>query len=256
MELPQARFHCGCKLPDFAISMLQASHRAVVRGPAFVRQLARLIHADVPPPESSLSDRLSQWLDWKHALALSGALDGHSSAVASDVAGVQVTSQDDCARSRSSQVEAIAADAAMDVTVPSRGRKLPLNEHGNEVIDYAVFRQRYLARQRAMQSVTGDLRGRLRDRLAAQSVTMARLAEVDAAMELALSPREQTLLAKVPVVLASHFENLHQAALASGSTASSMWLTVFRQDMRGVLLAELDLRFQPVEALLAALRTC
>ena len=35
---------------------------------------------------------------------------------------------------------------------------------------------------------------------------------------------------------------------------ASAWLDAFREDMHAVLLAELDLRFQPVEGLLAALR--
>ncbi|WP_287814619.1 DUF3348 family protein, partial [Achromobacter sp.] len=33
------------------------------------------------------------------------------------------------------------------------------------------------------------------------------------------------------------------------------WLETFRKDMRSVLLAELDVRLQPVEGLLATLRT-
>lgn len=33
------------------------------------------------------------------------------------------------------------------------------------------------------------------------------------------------------------------------------WLDVFRKDMQSVLLAELDVRFHPIEGLLAALRT-
>ena len=33
-----------------------------------------------------------------------------------------------------------------------------------------------------------------------------------------------------------------------------LWLTTFRKDMRSVLLAELDIRLQPIEGLLAALR--
>ncbi len=32
------------------------------------------------------------------------------------------------------------------------------------------------------------------------------------------------------------------------------WLAVFQNDMQSVLRAELDIRFQPVEGLLAALR--
>lgn len=50
-----------------------------------------------------------------------------------------------------------------------------------------------------------------------------------------------------------------QQASAAAGTASPVtpgaWLDVFRKDMRSVLLAELDVRLQPVEGLLAALRT-
>jgi hypothetical protein len=101
---------------------------------------------------------------------------------------------------------------------------------------------------------------------------MARLAVVDAVMERALSERERNLLATVPVLLAGHFERLRaaeQATLAAaesaddaGSSAANnpaaltpgAWLNVFRKDMQSVLLAELDVRLQPVEGLLAALR--
>lgn len=48
------------------------------------------------------------------------------------------------------------------------------------------------------------------------------------------------------------------APVAPGTAAPvtpGAWLDVFRKDMRSVLLAELDVRLQPVEGLLAALRT-
>lgn len=44
-----------------------------------------------------------------------------------------------------------------------------------------------------------------------------------------------------------------RARLAQASAPDS-WLDTFRKDMQSVLLAELDLRFQPVGGLLAALR--
>jgi hypothetical protein len=115
--------------------------------------------------------------------------------------------------------------------------------------------------QWARLAPTGDLRGRLRDRLARQSAELARLAEVDAAMELALSPREQRLLAAVPALLEARFERLRQEAAGQmpdepPAAASGAWLEAFRRDMQSVLLAELDVRFLPVEGLLAALRTC
>ncbi|MBZ3931491.1 hypothetical protein Xmer_07715, partial [Xanthomonas campestris pv. merremiae] len=130
--------------------------------------------------------------------------------------------------------------------------------------DFAPFRQHYLAMQRAMRTATGDLRGRLRDLLALVSTDMARLAEVDAVMELTLSPREQSLLNTVPSLLGAHFERLRDAAQAQHRPTDDEaapravpdgWLDVFRKDMQSVLLAELDVRFHPIEGLLAALRT-
>ena len=133
------------------------------------------------------------------------------------------------------------------------------------MVDYTVFRQRYLAMQRSIQAATGNLRGRLRDMLDQSTADMARLAAVDAVMERALSPREQTLLATVPALLGEHFARLRQAdqktlvdAQITEDTpamAPGAWLDVFRKDMQSVLLAELDVRFQPVEGLLAVLRT-
>jgi hypothetical protein len=133
------------------------------------------------------------------------------------------------------------------------------------VVDYAVFRQQYQSIQQTMDTDIGNLRGRLRAMLAARTPAMARLAVVDAIMERALSPRERNLLAGVPGMLAGHFDRLRlaeQASLADADAAgesaavkAGTWQNVFRKDMQSVLLAELDVRFQPVEGLLAALRT-
>lgn len=45
------------------------------------------------------------------------------------------------------------------------------------------------------------------------------------------------------------------AAKPAAPGAQNAWLAGFRKDMQSVLLAELEIRFQPVEGLLAALRT-
>ena len=234
--------------------MVQAPQRTSFRGPTFIRLLARLTDVDVSPSRQSLSDRLGQWLDWTHAVALSTSLDGKPSAVGSDVPTFGSAEENECARVRASLASTIAGDRAF------------AKEGGaNEAADYSVFRQRYLAIQRSMQAATGNLRGRLRDMLAQRTVDMARLAAVDAVMERALGSREHTLLAHVPVLLGDHFERLRQAEqkmLADAQVskdapaiAPGAWLDVFRKDVQSVLLAELDVRFHPVEGLLAELRT-
>lgn len=144
---------------------------------------------------------------------------------------------------RTKLVEAIQAE--IDLSPPRN----PAPADAELPPGFAPYRQHYLNQQRAMQTASGRLRGRLRDMLARQSPAKARLAEVDAVMEATLSPREHSLLAKVPVLLGVHFERLRDAG------SDDAWLEVFRRDMQSLLLAELDLRFQPIEGLLAALRT-
>jgi Protein of unknown function (DUF3348) len=246
--------------------MVQAPQRSSVRGPTFIRLLARLTDVDVSPSRQSLSDRLGQWLDWTHAVVLSTALDGEPSEMDADVPTSGSAEEDECTRVRTSLAHAIAGERAF-ATARQRGVEHTSAEEGgmHEAVDYSVFRQRYLAIQRKIQAATGNLRGRLRDTLAQRTVDMARLAAVDAAMERALSPREQTLFAHVPALLGEHFERLRQAeqkTLAepqasedTSEVAPGAWLDVFRKDVQNVLLAELDVRFQPVEGLLAALRT-
>lgn len=227
--------------------MLQAQQRAPFGGPAFIRLLTRLAHADVSPSSRSLNGQLSQWFDWKHALALSTALDGRPAVTQGDDAPMPDNDAAECARVRDALVGAIRDDPTL-ATHGVQSALLPSSD--DAPADFTPFRHCYRARQRAMQAATGRLRGRLRDALAQTSPEMAHLAEVDAVMELALSPREHSLLATVPDLLGRRFEHLREAGPASRG-----WLDTFRRDMQGVLLAELDVRFQPVEGLLAALRT-
>lgn len=247
--------------------MAKASPRAPLSGPAFIRLLARLTDAHVAQSNHALADRLSQWIDWTRAVAVSKALDGKLPEIDA-LPETRRLDTEACARVRTGlatssvvELDAVLARARRD----ARSAAADVDAAAAPpALDYAPFRQHYLAMQRAMRTATGDLRGRLRDMLALESAPMARLAEVDAVMELTLSPREQTLLNHVPNLLGAHFERLRDAAQAQNAAPdgeaapralSDGWLDVFRKDMQSVLLAELDVRFHPIEGLLAALRT-
>ncbi|MFM0686171.1 DUF3348 domain-containing protein [Paraburkholderia strydomiana] len=300
--------------------MLQALQRTAPSGPALIRLLARFADADVPEPRQSLSDRLSQWLGWTDAIALSSALTGAPPSVPATARAFGSAEEAECARVRASLVKTITGDSAF---AAARRRGAGYVEPQAVPVDYALFRQRYQAMQQSMETGVGNLRGRLRALLAAKTPAMGRLALLDAVMERALGERERNLLASVPVLLAGHFERLREAAqqaqdqepapalddgtqadgaasraastaagnaaaAAAGSSAAegsveakahvqaqpqpqapaldaaptpaqavapNAWLDVFRKDMQSVLLAELDVRLQPVEGLLAALRT-
>jgi hypothetical protein len=246
--------------------MLQAPQRHALSGPALVRLLARLAEADVAESRQSLADRLSQWLGWTDAIALSSALDGKPPAVAGGARAFGRAEEDECTRVRRSLVSAIASDSVLAGSrrrglAPSSAQRFVPPVAVDTQTEYAVFRQRYLALQQSMETAIGALRGRLRALLATQAPALARLAVVDAVMERALGERERTLLGAVPGLLGGHFERLREGekrrlAEAQAQAESDAWLDVFRKDLQSVLLAELDVRFQPVEGLLAALRAC
>jgi len=222
------------------------SRRTGVTGSTLVRLLARLADNDVPESKQAFADRLSQWLGWTDAISLSAALSGSPAAARSGAAADASTERAQCARVRSAAASAIAEDmrgAAMDTDTTT---------------GFSPWRQRYLARQQAMATSIGALRGRLRETLAARSPAMARLAAVDAVMEQVLGAHEHRLLATVPALLEKHFKRLRPADPAPDApdhpeVQPRAWLDVFGQDMQSVLLAELDIRLQPVEGLLEAL---
>ncbi|WP_043957818.1 DUF3348 domain-containing protein [Lysobacter sp. A03] len=236
--------------------------RTPIQGPAFIRLLASLTSAPLAAGDASLSGHLSEWLDWTRAVALSKALDARLSA--NDVAPSAFTggaAPEECARVRAVLVKAIHAMAEPGWT-PQRNAVSAPKDDPLAPVEFPQFRERYRDLQQSMQAEVGRLRGHLRDLLAAGSVDMARLAEVDAVMEMTLTPREHALLGSVPALLGEHFERLRDAALDSRdpphpstpTPEDAPWLDRFRHDMGDVLLAELDIRFQPVEGLLTVLR--
>ncbi|WP_321901024.1 DUF3348 domain-containing protein [Paraburkholderia tropica] len=281
--------------------------RTSLSGPALVRILARFGETEVLASEQPLADRLSQWLGWTDAIALSTVLSAPAASMAA-AAGARTNGADEAQRGlelRSALSKAIACDALLAPAKRAlRGAALAqaraqVPETPEMDADFALYRQCYLALQQKMESDIGDLRTRLRSRLAVQSAPMAKLATLDAAMERSLAARERSLLGTVPGLLGAHFERLRKAARAAqaeleaqadatkqaeaptqaptaapaatpaadtpagaaaqspadrGAPGPQAWLDTFRKDMQSVLLAELDVRFQPVEGLIAALR--
>ncbi|KUZ69445.1 hypothetical protein WI38_16705 [Burkholderia ubonensis] len=253
--------------------MVQAPQRTALSGPTLVRLLARLADADVPESRQTLADRLSQWLGWTDAISLSSALNGSPPAVAAG--GARPAGGDaerECARVRHALAQAMMVARPAGASRRNGARQAPPAGGTADYADYADFRQRYLTLQQEMETAIGNLRGRLRVALAASTPGMARLATLDAIMERVLGARERSLLATVPALLGTHFERLRaaeQQALADAqdpqhrenpqdpehpAVTPGAWLDVFRKDMQSVLLAELEIRFQTVDGLLAALR--
>ena len=259
--------------------MQVSQRRTDFTGPALIRLLARLTEVEVPESPQAFADRLSQWLGWTDAIALSTALNGGPSTATAPSADARVSpaqaAEGECARVRASLAKAIAEDsvfAPLPVRTPTGKAgappmppQAPAADAAGSKPDFAPYRLRYQARQQGMDAAIGPLREKLRARLAAHpSAALARLAAIDAVMEQALGEQERRLLAGLPALLEKYFERLrrqHEAEQAQNpdspdnSTTAAPWLPRFGKDVQSVLLAELELRYQPVEGLLQALRT-
>lgn len=226
--------------------MAHAPRRTDVTGSALVRLLGRLAEAGAPASNQVFPERLSQWLGWADAISLHAALGG----AAVPAAGTA----DSPAATSSPGVAALAAESRrLHATLRQAidGAEPPAGEHGHaDAADIAPLRRLYRSHQQAMESAIGPLRARLRTALAAQSAAGARLAEVDAVMTQVLAPQERRLLATVPGLLAPRLRRLATSHADAGPAA---WRPLFQQELQAVLRAELDIRFQPILGLLAAL---
>ena len=236
--------------------MAHVPQRTGFNGSALVRLLSRLTDGDIRESEQASADRLSQWFGWTDAISLSAALNGTPASLPPAPRGSVRADESECARVRAALAQAIAEDSSF---APAKARAATADAQTPP--DFAPMRQRYLARQQAMETAIGPLRGRLRARLAAGSHDMARLAAVDVVMEQVLGARERSLLASVPAALEKRFARLRKArqdeetgAEDNAAGGHADWLAVFRKDIQDVLQAELDFRFQPVDGLLEALR--
>jgi Protein of unknown function (DUF3348) len=238
--------------------MAHVPQRTGFNGSALVRLLSRLTDGDIRESEQASADRLSLWFGWTDAISLSAALNGTPASLPPAPRGSVRADESECARVRAALAQAIAEDGSF---APAKARAAAATADAETPPDFAPMRQRYLARQQAMETAIGPLRGRLRARLAAGSHDMARLAAVDVVMEQVLGARERSLLASVPAALEKRFARLRKArqdeetgAEDNAAGGHADWLAVFRKDIQDVLQAELDFRFQPVDGLLEALR--
>ncbi len=236
-------------------SLARDVRRTPLTGSAFIRALASLNDHSVPAAPDAFAQRLAHWFDWTHAFSLSAALgDSCAPPHVPGFGGQGALNADEreCARVRAALAKVIAEAPAGGATPRRVNRPLAVAVAAVEApVDFATHRQRYTACQLAMETQIVPLRRRLRSSLADRSPALAKLAELDIVMEQVVGAQERALLATVGARLEPRYDQL-RGPQADGPPGP--WLERFRQEMRGLLLAELDLRLQPVEGLLEACR--
>jgi len=248
--------------------MAQSSPPTLRHRSALVRVLGDLTPTAVPESNQPFAERLGLWLDFKDGLALFAVLQGDATAAAEGPSAAPPAQSAALwkafARVRDALTESIAKmDVSPAGTAPMQPATPP-PASANGAADFAPYRQYYRDQQRDMAASIASLRATVCAALSRQSPSLKQLAALDAVLDKALLTRESSLLATIPGLLAKRFEqryDAHRAALEKTQTPDAPdqwlqpgnWLALFCEEMRAALLAELELRLQPVKGLIAAL---
>lgn len=220
---------------------------------ALVRQLARWLPPGADAPRQDVAERLGQWLNVKEAIALHTA---QATVAAAGVAAARrarpVAPAGDLHAALQAELQRVRGVLGQSITTRDPGHQPDPNDLDTE---FAFFHQRLIDQQRRMELSVDALRGHVRQRLAQSTPQHAQLAVLDEQMEQLFGGREQRLLTGLPAFLKARYQALRRQAAASDPPQDLAWLRSFEAEFEQTLLAELDLRLQPVTGLIESLDT-
>lgn len=211
---------------------LRPAPRARFNRSPLVRCLEGLGLNEGPDAGPTLAEHLGQWLDWRDAIALFEALQGADGSAVTAPQRASGSAAADRLASLRGEADRVRHSLARDITEDGAWG------------DHGAGRTQHAAWQRSMEAQVAALRARVRAAASAASPELARLATLDGLMERALAVRERQLLSNVPVLL--------EAGGGGRSAEADQATGIDTRTWQRTLLAELELRLQPVEGLLEA----
>lgn len=223
---------------------------------------------DVAASRQDVAERLGLWLDVFDGITLHAAHQSIKTLDEDKPSDAPLTKssalEEEFHKVRTALVKTITTSSELPAS-GKRVRNLVPQPEAAATTDagYAPYHQRYLDQQRQMALRIDALRAYVRQAIAKVSPQLGQLAGFDAVMDQMLGGREKKLLATVPVLLERRFGHLrktHQLALVAAQQQDDPalwaqpggWLDVFGKELQEVLLAELEVRMQPVVGLIEA----
>ena len=196
------------------------------------------------------AERLSLWVSAFDAIGLQGTV--QSARTAADAAGPRAGTQERVATALTEALQRVRAALASAIAQDPLALLGRTPDSG-----YAPYQQRHQELQRRMEQMVGALRDQARQAIGRASPRLRELATLDAALEPVIARREQSLLPGAAVLLRRRFDALCPRGELPPADAAQMAIPpsqqAFAQAWRQTLLAELDLRLEPVVGLIEAL---
>ncbi len=247
--------------------MTRVQPRARLHSSELLRFLTSQGLVDTASDAGDVGQRLGDWLHFRHAIALQGFLGALDRP---DATAVQPTARVDAKvlYTRFSEVRCALEQSITEGSAPAPG--MPRIEQPSPELAHPIdpktafdgFRRYSAGHQRQMEKIIRSLRAQLRSMLDKGTAHQRQLATLDAIFENVVLEREGRLLGQIPIAfekrfaqaLKQHLKQLLQATEADEpAPCTTPWLAPLLEDLRSALLAELDLRLQPVLGLIEAL---
>jgi hypothetical protein len=215
------------------------------------------------------TERLGQLIDLSDSVALSAAHDklGLMRRDAGPAASPAVSSE--AVIAEFIRVRTAAVQFIVSTFTPGEGvswLSLPIITSETPELERASYERYqlfYVNHQREIIFKLNKLRVDTRSAVSTHSARLEQLVALDTALEATLNVHTQKLFAGVPRLLGKRFDALyqqHQQAVAEHETDDPQlwgepggWLEQFNREMQGLLLAELEVRLQPILGLIEAL---
>lgn len=259
-----------------------------LEGSRLVRFLNDLVVSDAVLFDKGFAERISQLIGLQQSLALSG-LKGRLAGHRFEPLPIEADAiRQEFLRVNQALVESIVESfrpGSGSVRVQFPGTRLDSTQ--GQLSQFGLYSQFYTARQRELERKCLHLLSFVRDGVAGLSPRLAQLVMVETALADAINGYDRQCLAKIPKLLEGRFDELRQvtepqasevqtaeckASERESNTAEQAdlaktvnddfelvqgptpdWVQQFAVDMRGLLLAELELRLLPVLGLLEAI---
>ena len=231
----------------------------------FLVQQGFALGADEPV---EVGQKLSDWLNFRHAIALQGLLDQTELMNQAPVQTASIRVNTQVLQARFDDVR-MALERSITHGVPPAPGLPRIETPAPEVLmpidpktAFEPFRRYLGAHQRQMDSVIAKLRSQLRGMLAKGDTRWQQLGLLDAAMDAMLSDLETRLLTRLNAHFEKRFNQLLKKHIKDSQQAhehdteqpdTDAWLPALCQAMQTALLHELSIRLQPVQGLIDAL---
>lgn len=240
--------------------MLEPSFRASFGASKLIRYLSDLVNTDYHVAHVHFSERVGRLIDFSGSIALSEAHLRPPRQTDNANPAAQAGSSERFLRGRA----AIVKNIIRCFVVPNRQgdgldiARSPVEESTEKAQDFPPYHAFYVTQQLEMRARVNHLHGELRQLAFQGAAPLAALAALDQALGEAIATRTRQFYAVIPQLLAKRFEQIQQASQAPAGEAVS-WSAAgggfdqFCREMQTVLLAELEIRLQPVLGLTEAM---